>query len=111
MHCRLKIDFDRPILEQVVRTIDQAESRCRFGTLEHYGGGTQVYVVPPGLTDCALLLLIEIFGRTGAFPNLLLLRRDDGEFVVYDVVDGEKAKLQARGRRKEQTLGEPHPNR
>jgi len=107
VHERLKIDFDKPLPDQVVKAVNAAESRCK-GPLESYGGGTGIYVVPPGLTDPALLLQIEIFGRTGAYPHMLLMRRDDGEFVVYDIADGEKAKLQARGRRKPQTLGEPH---
>ena len=104
VHHRLKIDFDLPLLDQIVKAVSAVEGRaCR--PLESYGGGTRIYVVPPGMTDPALLLQIEITGRTGAFPNLLLMRRDDGEFVVYDIADGEKVKLLARGRRKPQQLG------
>src|SRR6266496_1498454 len=89
VHQRLKIDFDRPISEQVVEAVNAAEAGCKRGLLEAYGGGTEIYLVPPGLTDPTILLLIELFGRTGAFPNLLLMRRDSGEYVIYDIADGE----------------------
>jgi len=104
VHHRLQIDFDKPLLDQIVRAVDAVEREC--GSLESYGGGMGVYVVPIGMTDPALLLQIEIFGRTGAFPNLLLMRREDGEFAIYGILDGERVKLLARGRRKPQQLGE-----
>ena len=103
VHHRLKIDFDKPLLPQVVKAVDAVEGSS-FGRTSGLGlEGSVIYLVSPGLTDPAVLLIVEIFGRTGFFPNLLLMRRDDRDYVIYDIIDGDKAKLQARGRRKKQT--------
>jgi len=98
VHQRLRIDFSAPMERQIVATVDAVERQLDGKALLER---CAVYILTPGLTDPSILLVIELFGRTGAFPNLLLVRREDGDFTVYDVIDGEKFKLRARGRRKE----------
>ena len=97
----------RPIPEQVVKAVNsiEAKAEAQGAFLEP----SQIYVVPPGLTDPSLILMVELFGRTGWFPNLLLMKRVEGEYQIYDIADGEKIKLQARGRRKVQVLC-PNPS-
>jgi hypothetical protein len=101
LHRRLRVDFHQSIKEQITGLVDSVEEELitvHHASLEQ----SDVYVIMPGLTDPTALLLIELYGRTGTFPNILMMRREHHEFVVYDIVDSEKMKFQSRGKRKSQ---------
>ncbi len=103
LHLRLRVDFQSDLVPQVSAAVDRVEAELEkrgLPCLEQ----AELYVVMPSLDDPAVLLAVELYGRTGAFPRLLMLRRDGGEHVIYSIVDCEKVRLAARSRRRTQTL-------
>lgn len=63
-------------------------------------GTTPLVVGLPGLTEGAALLLVELHGRLGYFPRVIQLRRSgNGTFRLYGLLDLERLRLEARGRR------------
>ena len=103
LHARLRVDFGKPLVPQIAQAVDGVERE-----LSHKGlpclEQAELYVVMPSLDDPAVLLTVELFGRTGTFPRLLMLRREEGEHRIYSIVDCEKVKLAPRCKRKTQTL-------
>ncbi len=102
LHARLRGDFGKPLVQRVAGAVDSVERALEargWPPLER----CELYVVMPSLDDPAVLMTVELFGRTGMFPHLLMLRREGGEHRVYEVVDCERVKLQARCKRKPQT--------
>ena len=107
IHERLRIDFDLPLSSQIAKAVDRIEARLeRDGLLLE---DATVYIVTPGLTDPSLVLLVDLFGRSGQLPKLLPMKKEQGVFTIYDIIDLERVKLMARGRRKTQVLSEASP--
>lgn len=103
VHQRLQIDFSRDLMSQVSSVIDRVEMQLRVkgfpdGALEM---ASAIYIICPGLSDPTALIVMELFGRTGFFPNITLMKRDHehGSFRAYDCVVGEYVKLNARSKR------------
>jgi hypothetical protein len=107
IHERLRIDFDLPLSAQIAKLIDRVETKLEWDGLMLEN--CIVYIVTPGLTDPSLVLLVDLFGRSGQLPKLLPMRKEHGVFVIYDIIDLERVKLMARGRRKTQVLSEAPP--
>lgn len=102
VHSRLNVDFDKPLMPQIVAAVNKMEDLLLtvWGyRLEQAG---RVCMVTPGLTDPAILLTLEIAGRTGEYPSLFFLKKDhsNGGYHVYDWIDGVKLRNDARGRRR-----------
>ncbi len=102
LHHRLRIDFGKPLVPQVSGALDYVErelARRGLPCLEQ----SEIYAFMPPLDDPAVLLCVSLYGRTGEFPKLLMLRREQGIHVIYEIVDCERVRLSARSRRKTQT--------
>lgn len=93
---KVQLDLDAQMDTQISAIIDEIETPLD-------GSVAGLAFVLPGMTYATVLLLAEIHGRTGAFPNVVPLRRDDhlGVFVVADegVQSLEKVRQDARRKR------------
>lgn len=93
---KVQIDLDAPIATQISAIIDGIETPLD-------GSVAGLAFVLPGMSEATAYLLAEIHGRTGTFPNVVPLRRDDhlGVFVVADegVQSLEKVRQDARRKR------------
>ncbi len=95
----LSLVLDADVPGQIARAVDTmaAEAAKKGGKVD---GTSPVLVALPGLTEGAAALLAELHGRLGTFPRVLQLRRrEDGTFGLAAVLDLEKLRLAARGRR------------
>lgn len=103
----LQLDLDNDATPpQVHRAVGKA-----FLMLEKNGvpldGTKAIMVVLPGISEAAALLMAELHGRLGTFPNVLALRKvGDGtwglapqEGMYNGVLDLEKVRNAARERR------------
>ena len=102
LHKLFRIDFKKDLEEQIVQCVEEVDQTLfeTYGrTLTSLG---MVYMVAPGLTDPAILLFLELLGRTGDPPSIVMLRRDynNGGFKVYKIVNGVFFRQAARGRRR-----------
>lgn len=85
--------------DQVVEIVNEAARRVaeKGGRLD---GTVPVVVGLPGVTEGAALVLTELHGRLGYFPRVLQLRKvDNGTFRLRGLLDLERLRLEARGRR------------
>lgn len=90
------LDMAHPTPVQVADAVKAAEValRARDAKLD---GGASVLIVLPRLREGAVLLLAELHGRMGAFPRIVILRKDaDGTYGLPVIPDEELAKLNAR---------------
>jgi hypothetical protein len=102
----LQLDMDNESTPpQVVRAVSKAlqEAKASGAVLD---GTEPVAVVLPGVTEAAAIVLAELHGRLGTFPQVLALRRREdrtyGLFqnsVRFGVVDLERLRQEARERR------------
>lgn len=84
---------------QVAGIVDEAARRVaeKGGRLD---GTVPVVVGLPGVTEGAALVLTELHGRLGYFPRVLQLRKGgNGTFRLRGLLDLERLRLEARGRR------------
>lgn len=96
------VDFSHPVAPQVSEMVTQAGKQ-----LEKISGGSsleetsRIYFITPGLSDVAVMQVVELFGRTGGLPSLILARRDrlKGGFIPYAVIHLEDVRAKSRGYR------------
>lgn len=101
IHRRLYVSFSNPLVPQIVNVVNEVEKIL----MEQHGmrleQAGRVCMITPGLSDPAVLLAMELIGRTGEFPSMFFQKKDMkiGGYHVYDWSDGYKLKNDARGRR------------
>jgi hypothetical protein len=96
----LRINFVNPLVPQIIQIVDSVERELVAQNISLRNCGS-VYMIAPGLTDPAILLYQEVFGRNGDPPNLVMMRRDydKGGFKIYQTINGVEFRQCARGRR------------
>jgi hypothetical protein len=96
---KFSLNLDGDVVAQVSDAVDDAAAlmAAKGGDLD---GTCPVVAVLPGITEGAALVLAELHGRLGDFPRVLQLRRrGNGTFGMVGVLDLQKVRLAARGRR------------
>ena len=89
----VQIDMTAPLAEQITAIVDKAD-------LSPVAWQSIPFVVRlPGMSEAGAALLAEIHGRCGYFPRIVTMRRDNGVFVVNDIVDLQDIRETARGKR------------
>lgn len=97
------VDLKGSISEQIKKKLDDVKTIPLDGTVPFA-------ITLPGLSETTAFFLAELHGRSGTFPKILQIRRDDlGTFELSKlefpdsidpgVIDLEKVRLRARGRR------------
>jgi len=91
---KVSIELHQDLEAQVSKLVDQISFPL--------DGTEPLTLVPPGLSVISAMLMAEIHGRTGVFPRVIHLVRDNerGVFVISQIVDLEWMRQKSRGKRK-----------
>ncbi len=88
-----QIDLTAPIAEQVREILDG------IPLIPEKWENSLFLVNLPGLAVGACVLLAELHGRIGRFPDIIVIRPENGHFVVAEIVNLLQVRNDARARR------------
>ncbi len=77
----VQIEQSEPLGPQVVAIVDAV------GLTQEEWQTRTVLINPPGYAPAAFVLLAEVHGRSGHFPNLVRVRPKQGPIVTYEVAE------------------------
>lgn len=88
------LDLQSPLVPQVEAILAQCELSSDQWQTE------SILINPPGMANCATILVAAIHGRMGHFPAILrMVQRDDRKFHLAEIIDLQDVRNEARTRR------------
>lgn len=90
------LDMEQPTPIQVADAVKHADAALR-NRGARLSSEVAILIVPPRLREGVALLMAELHGRLGAFPRIVVLRKDDdGTYGLPTVAPEELGRMQAR---------------
>jgi hypothetical protein len=84
---KVQIDFSRSLPEQAYKILEPFVS-----TLVN-----ERFLIRPAALDAATLAIMAVIhGISGHFPRIVTFKREDGEFVVWGIIDLQTLREEAR---------------
>lgn len=91
--CPVNLDMSQDFVPQIKAIISDMSKKLK---IEHSLEADRVLVNLPGLATAAALILAELHGRIGHFPEIIRLKQNEGIFVLAETVDLQTVRNQAR---------------